>query len=181
MKALGITSTAILSLLLAVAAPAWAQEHGQEQKGRPAQHEEQKAQPQKSVKPARQKAQPQKPPKQAQKPTAQHERAAKPQVGNAKQHTMQAQPGKQAQHAGGGRIPDDRFKANFGEQHRFRVSQGDYRNHRFQYGGYSFGFVGAWPSNWLYTQDVYVVEINGVYYLCNPMYPGVNIELSIVP
>jgi hypothetical protein len=35
--------------------------------------------------------------------------------------------------------------------------------------GYWFGFEGAWPSNWLYTQDVYVVEINGVYYLCNPM------------
>jgi flagellar motor protein MotB len=181
MKALGITSTMILSLLLAVAAPAWAQEHEQEQKGSPAQHEEQKAQPQRSA-------------KQARKPTAQKQRTAKPQERNAQQkektakpeknaqqHTMQAQPGKQAQHAGGGRIPDDRFKANFGEQHRFRVSQGDYRNHRFQYGGYSFGFVGGWPSNWLYTQDVYVIEIDGVYYLCNPMYPGVNIELSIVP
>jgi hypothetical protein len=193
MKALGITGTMILSLLLAVAAPAGAQEHEQEQKGRPAQHEEHTAQPQKSVKPARQKAQPQKPAKQAQKPTAQKQRTAKPQernaqqkektakpAKNAQQHSMQAQPGKQAQHAGGGRIPEDRFKANFGEQHRFRVSQGDYRNHRFQYGGYSFGFVGAWPGNWLYTQDVYVIEINGVYYLCNPMFPGVNIELSIV-
>ena len=79
----------------------------------------------------------------------------------------------------GGRIPADRYKANFGQEHTFRVSQGDYSNRRFQYGGYSFGFVGAWPSNWLYTQDVYVIEINGVYYLCNPMYPGVNIELSV--
>ena len=41
------------------------------------------------------------------------------------------------------------------------------------------GFVDAWPSNWLYTQDVFVVEINGLYYLCNPMYPGVNITLSV--
>jgi hypothetical protein len=23
-----------------------------------------------------------------------------------------------------------------------------------------------------------VVEIDGMYYLCNPMYPGVNLELS---
>jgi len=60
------------------------------------------------------------------------------------------------------------------------VNQGDYSNRRFQYGGYSFGFVGAWPSNWLYTQDVYVIDIGGVYYLCNPMYPGVNIELSVM-
>lgn len=179
MKALGITSTTILSLLLAVAAPAWAQEHGQEQKGSPAQHQEQKAQPQK-------------PAKQAQKPTAQKQRAAKPQernaqqkektaqpAKNAQQHTMQAQPEKQAKHTGGGSIPDDRFKANFGQQHRFHVSQNDYRDHRFQYGGYSFAFVDAWPSNWLYTQDVYVIEINGVYYLCNPMYPGVNLALSV--
>ena len=79
-----------------------------------------------------------------------------------------------------GRIPDDRYKANFGQGHTFRVSQGDYRNHRFQYGGYWFGFVGAWPSNWLYTQNVYVIDIDGVYYLCNPMYPGVNIELNVV-
>ena len=53
-----------------------------------------------------------------------------------------------------------------------------HRTNRFQCGGYWFGFVDPWPTNWLYTQDVFVVEINGVYYLCNPMYPGVNIALS---
>lgn len=181
MKALGITSTTILSLLLAVAAPAWAQQqHEQEQKARPAQHEQKKAQPEKSA-------------KRAQEPSAQHKinarpqaktaarqpKNAKPEEKKAQQHTMQAQPEKQAKHTGNGRIPDDRFKANFGQQHRFRVSQGDYRDPRFQYGGYSFAFVDAWPSNWLYTQDVYVIEINGVYYLCNPMYPGVNLALSV--
>ena len=176
MKVPGITSAAILSLLLALVAPAWAQEqHEEEQKDRPAQQEEQKAQPERST-------------KQAEKPGAQQEKNAKPEEKNAKpeekraqQHTTQAQPEKQAKQAGGGRIPADRYKAKFGEQHRFRVSQGEYRNHRFQYGGYSFQFVDAWPSNWLYTQDVYVVEINGVYYLCNPLYPGVNIALSIMP
>ena len=81
----------------------------------------------------------------------------------------------------GGRIPDDRYRANFGQEHHFRVSQADYNDRRFQYGGYSFGFVDAWPSNWLYTQDVFVVDINGVYYLCNASYPGVNIELSFAP
>ena len=40
-------------------------------------------------------------------------------------------------------------------------------------------FRDSWPSNWLYTQDVYVIEINGVYYLCNANYPGVNIVLSV--
>ena len=156
MKLVGVISTAVLSLTLGVAAPAFAQEqHEQEeQKAKPAQ-EEKKAQPEKNTK--------------------QEEKSAQ------QQHTQQAQPEKQAQHAAGGRIPDDRFKANFGREHTFHVSQGDYSNHRFQYGGYSFGFVDPWPSNWLYTQDVFVIEINGVYYLCNAMYPGVNITLSFAP
>ena len=104
------------------------------------------------------------------------EKDSKPEKRNAQQ--QHAQPAEQAA-AGGGRIPDDRYKANFGQQHTFHVSQGDYNNHRFQYGGYSFGFVGAWPSNWLYTQNVYVIDIDGVYYLCNPSYPGVNVELAV--
>ena len=95
-----------------------------------------------------------------------------------RRHNAQNQAGTAAA-ASGGRIPDDRYKANFGQGHTFRVSQGDYSNRRFQYGGYWFGFVGAWPSNWLYTQDVYVIDIDGVYYLCNPMYPGVNVALSV--
>jgi len=174
MKALGITGTTVLSLLLAVAAPAWAQEqHEPDQKDKPAQQQEKKAKPEKAAK------QEQKPSAQQEKSAQQPEKNAKPEEKSAQQHTMQAQPEKQ-QHAGGGRIPDDRFKASFGQEHRFRVSQADYgRDRRFQYGGYSFGFVDAWPSNWLYTQDVYVVEIGGVYYLCNPTFPGVNVTLSI--
>jgi hypothetical protein len=183
MKALGITSTAVLSLLLCVAGPAWAQDqHEQEQKDRSTQQGEKTAQPQKSA-------------KHAEKPAAQQDGNAKhlqqnaqqakktsaPEEKSAQHHTAQGQSAKESQHASGGRIPDDRFKANFGQEHRFRVSRGDYdRDRHFQYGGYSFGFVDAWPSNWLYTQDVYVVEINGVYYLCNPQFPGVNIALNIV-
>ena len=182
MKTLRITGTAILALLFAVSLPAWAQEHEQEQKDKPAQQEEKKAQPEKSVKQQQKPAvEQEKSAKPEEKKAPQQENRVQPEQKNVQQHAVQAQPGKQEQQARGGRIPDDRFKANFGQQHRFRVSQGDYsRDRRFQYGGYSFGFVSAWPNNWLYTQDVYVIEINGVYYLCNPMYPGVNVELSIV-
>jgi flagellar motor protein MotB len=176
MKLVGVISAAVLSLVLGVAGPAFAQDqHEQEeQKAKPAAQEEKKAQPEKAT-------------KQEEKPAAQQEKNTKPEE-NAKQEDKSAKPAEKnaqpEQHAagnGGGRIPADKFKANFGQQHTFRVSQSDYRNHRFQYGGYSFGFVDVWPSNWLYTQDVFVVEINGVYYLCNPMYPGVNIALSFTP
>jgi hypothetical protein len=179
MRLIGVLSTAVLSLTLA--APVYAQqeqhEQKEEQKAKPAQ-EEKKAQPekkqeeksvreQKSVKP--------------EEKNAREEKNAKPEERNARQEqrTQEAKPERQEKHATNGRIPDDRYRANFGRDHSFRVSEGDYRNHRFQYGGYWFGFAGAWPGNWLYTQDVFVVEIDGVYYLCNPMYPGVNVELNV--
>jgi flagellar motor protein MotB len=185
MKRIGMISTAVLSLALGVAAPAFAQQEQrdqqEEQKAKPAQ-EEKKAQPEKSTKQEQEKAA--KPEEKNAQQQDKNTRNAEKQPAQQQQHAQQAQPEKQEQRASGnagGRIPDDRFKANFGEQHRFRVTQADYsRDRRFQYGGYWFGFVDVWPSNWLYTQDVFVIEINGVYYLCNPMYPGVNITLNIV-
>jgi hypothetical protein len=156
MRLLAAIGMAVLSLT--IVAPVYAQQdqHDQkeEEKAKPADEKEKKAQPAKPAKEA--------------------EKNAKPE-----QRAPKAAPGKPAQHAGGGRIPADRYKANFGREHTFRVSQNDFRSGRFQYGGYWFGFGGAWPSNWLYTQDVYVIEINGVYYLCNPSYPGVNLLINV--
>jgi flagellar motor protein MotB len=177
MKLVGVISTAVLSLALGAAAPAFAQQeqHDQqeEQKAQPAQ-DEKKAQPAEPAKQEEKTAQPQEKSTKPAEKNAQQEKNTKPEEKNA----QQAKPEQQAKQAGGGRIPADRFKANFGREHTFHVSQGDYSNRRFQYGGYSFGFVDPWPSNWLYTQDVFVVEINGVYYLCNASFPGVNLALS---
>src|SRR5277367_3705524 len=185
MKLIGLISTAVLSLTLGAAIPVYAQEqHDQqeEKKDQPAEQKDKKPQPDKPVK------QEEKTAPQQDKNAAQQEKTAQQQDKNAKQedktahqqqqHTSQAKPVQQAQHQGGGRIPDDRFKAHFGQEHRFRVTQANYSSRRFQYGGYWFGFVDPWPSNWLYTQDVYVVDIDGVYYLCNAMYPGINVALS---
>jgi hypothetical protein len=168
MKLAGAIGTAILSLTLGASSLAYAQD----------QHDQQEEQ---KDKPAEKKAQPEKPAKQEQK-NAQEEKNTKPEEKNAKQEPQRAPEAKSekpAQHASGSRIPADRYKANFGREHTFRVSQNDFRSGRFQYGGYWFGFGGAWPSNWLYTQDVYVVEIDGMYYLCNPMYPGVNLVINV--
>jgi hypothetical protein len=172
MKTIGFLTSAALCFTMVAAAPAFAQEQHD-------QNEEQKAKPEGNEK----KAQPEKSAKQGEKPTPQQKKS-QPAARNAKQGNTGARPvAKKAQPQqrasnGHSRIPDDKFKAHFGQEHRFRVSQADYRNHRFAYGGYSFGFVDPWPSNWLYTQDVYVVEIDGVYYLCNASYPGVNLALS---
>jgi outer membrane biosynthesis protein TonB len=205
MKLVGIINTAVLSLALGASATAFGQQeqHDQqeESKAKPAQ-DEKKAQPEKPAKQDEKSSQPEnknsqqeeKNAQQQSKNNQQEEKNAAQQEKNTKQqenaneknvqeqkHSQESKSVQQEQHAsnGGGRIPEDRYKANFGNEHRFRVTQGDYSNRRFQYGGYWFGFEGAWPSNWLYTQDVYVIEINGVYYLCNANYPGVNIALSV--
>ena len=179
MKLSGAIGTAVLSLTLGIGIPAYAQQdqHEQEEnKDKTAQEKEKKAQPEKSAKPEEKNARPE------DKNTKPEEKSAQEQKNNEEKnaqekHAQDSKPVNQVAHAG--RIPDDRFKANFGQEHHFRVSQAEYGNRRFQYGGYWFGFESAWPSNWLYTQDVYVIEIDGVYYLCNANYPGVNLTLDV--
>lgn len=83
---------------------------------------------------------------------------------------------------GGGRIPEDRFRAHFGREHRFRVGHPEIVEGRphFSYGGYSFIIVQPWPADWGYDDDVYVVDDDGVYYLCDVAHPGVQLELTVV-
>jgi len=181
MKLVGIIGTAVLSLTLGAAAPVYAQqeEHGQQDEH--AQQQDKKAQQDKPAQQEEKHARPEDKKAQQEKPTQQEEKHAQQEQKKPEQEKPAAQQEQQAQRPEGnhGRIPDDRYKANFGREHTFRVNQGDFNNHRFQYSGYWFGFAAPWPNNWLYTQDVYVVDINGVYYLCNPMYPGVNVELIV--
>jgi hypothetical protein len=169
---------------------------------KPAQHEEQAkpAKQEEKAKPATHAAQSK--PAQA-RPVKQEEKQAAPakQQSPAKQenhannggqqHAQRTQAEVQRQHAvpalrlsvrGSGRIPDDRFRSNFGQSHVFVISQpvivGGYS--RFQYGGYYFGFVEPWPDGWYYTDDVYVDYIDGEYFLFNPYDPGVRVGISVV-
>jgi hypothetical protein len=183
-----------------VAIPAYTQDKQEEEKAKPAQ-EEKKAKPAKQdQKNAQQQdknnKQEEKSAQQQDKNNKQEERSAQQQDKNNQQEQKNAQQqdrnNKQEEKnaeqrsqptgraSGGSRIPDDRYRANFGREHSFHVSHADYdRDRRFQYGGYWFSFVDVWPSNWLYTQDVFVVEIDGMYYLCNPSYPGINVALNV--
>ena len=94
----------------------------------------------------------------------------------------QEQSAQQSGHGGGGRIPDDRFHAHFGREHHFHVGHPQIVEGRphFEYGGYSFIIVQAWPADWGYDDDVYIVDDGGVYYLCDVAHPGVQLELDVV-
>ena len=87
----------------------------------------------------------------------------------------------------GYRIPDDRFRGYFGQNHGFRIYGlpflvvGGYP--RFQYDGYWVSMVDPWPeywaNDWYDTDDVYVTYVDNGYYLFNRRYPNVGIAISI--
>ena len=128
--------------------------------------------------------------KQPQHSNSQQQQAHQQQAGNshAPQRTQQAMATQRSQPAlrlsarGSGRIPDDRFHANFGRGHDFHMGNpvlvGGYS--RFQYGGFWFGFVQPWPAGWYYTDDVYIDYVDGGYYMYNPYYPGTRFAISVV-
>ena len=158
MKVIEVLSTAILFLLPGAIAPAYAQ----------GQHEEEK-QPQQ---------------KQQQAKPAQHQQAAKSaqQPQRAQQQARPVQQQAQAQPAAGhGRIPDDRFRASFGSGHTFHVNRSSFAggSRRFQYGGFWFAMINPWPVEWLYTDSVYVDYMNGGYFLCDPVHPGVYLSITV--
>jgi hypothetical protein len=81
----------------------------------------------------------------------------------------------------GGHIPDDKFRSNFGRGHTFHVSRPVIVNNQptFNYGGYSFVMVEAWPVGWAYTDDCYVDYVDGEYFLFDVLHPGVRIALFV--
>src|SRR5580692_7886424 len=133
-----------------------------------------------------------KPEKQQQQAKTQQQQPHQQQVKSSSSHapqrtqqaiaTQRAQPALRLSARGSGRIPDDRFHANFGRGHDFHMGNpvlvGGYS--RFQYGGFWFGFVQPWPSGWYYTDDVYIDYVDGGYYMYNPYYPGARFSISVV-
>ena len=172
MKLFKVMSIAVLCLLLGSIAPVYAQK-GQEEKGgggqkpQQAQHAQQ---PQRAQQAQRTQQQPQRT-QQAQRSQQQPQRTQQAQGGG---HRPQGQ-------LSAGRIPDARFHSNFGRGHEFRMSRPVYYGgySQFQYSGYWFNFVDAWPSDWLYSDDVYVDYYGNAYYLYNPRHPGIRIAIRI--
>src|ERR1019366_8645700 len=154
----------------------------QEKQAKPAAQAQQAkpAQPKQEAKPAQQAPQTKQAKQEPSKTEGQqpaHQRSA------AEEQRQRAVPALRLSARSSGRIPDDRFRASFGEGHRFVISQpvmvGGYS--RFQYGGFWFGFVEPWPEGWYYSDDVYVDYMDGEYYLYNPFYPGVRVAITFVP
>jgi flagellar motor protein MotB len=203
MKHVELLSTGVLLILLGSVAPAFAQERHEQEAQAPRQVEQSK--PEKQAKPAKQQKaqQPQAKGEQKQQKVQQKQARAQQKQEKAQQPKSMSQqegssqrpqrtpqdeakqrgePALRLSARGQGRIPDDRFRSNFGSGHRFRIGSPRMVDgfSRFQYGGFWFGFVQPWPDGWYYTDDVYIDFIDGEYYMFDPYYPGVRIAICVV-
>ena len=83
-------------------------------------------------------------------------------------------------------IPDPKFKASFGRQHRFKVNSVINQTTvvpgqtQFVYGGYTLVILDPWPSYWLFTDDCYIDYVDGDYFLFDAFHPGISIALFVV-
>src|SRR6202521_5331750 len=113
------------------------------------------------------------------KPAKQENAKPSRQSGEAGQSTQHAQ--RSADHRGG-RIPDDKFRAQFGRQHTFKINRTTTAQGQpgFQYGGYTFAIVDVWPAEWVYTDDCYVDYVDGEYFLFDLLHPGVGVAIIVV-
>jgi len=50
----------------------------------------------------------------------------------------------------------------------------------FEYGGYIFEYVDAWPPDWSYGDDCYLEQDGDDYYLVNARHPGARVLVVIV-
>ncbi len=155
----------------------------EEPKAKPAEKQQEQPKTEKEQKPEESKKQEAQPAKGAkQEEQAKPARREPPQRSAEAQKQQKSRPAVRLSVRTNIRIPDDRFRANFGQEHVFVISEpvmvGGYS--RFQYSGFWFGFLDPWPEGWYYTDDVYVDFIDGGYYLCNPYYPGARVSISVV-
>lgn len=197
MRAFRFLNLTLLSVLVGCSALVYAQDEKPQDK--PAQKEEARPEPkQDESKPIKQDKQEPKQDKQDKQELKQEQKdqkeshdQMKPQGQERPEQQMErAQPQAQgrpekAANAGpagkGGHIPDDKFRASFGRGHTFSartvIVQGQ---PQFQYSGYNFQLVDAWPAGWAYTDDCYIDYIDGEYFLFDLLHPGVRIAVYVV-
>jgi hypothetical protein len=195
MRALRFWNAAILSTLVAASSALYAQQDEKQQENKPPRHEEPRPEPRQGQEP-RPETRPDemKTPRQdqARQPKQENrEQRQDEQRQDERQSREPMKPGRQegsrqdahARPAGkGGHIPDDRFRAQFGRSHTF-VAQRPViveGQPRFQYSGYSFILIDAWPADWAYTDDCYIEYVDGDYFLFDLLHPGERIALIVV-
>ena len=103
------------------------------------------------------------------RPAQQRQNAPQAAAGNREQP--------QGGHGRGQRIPEEKYRASFGREHRFHVHHGE---QRFQNGGFWFEVVQPWPAAWVADDDCYVEEDGDEYFLVDLLHPDLRVEIVVV-
>jgi hypothetical protein len=182
MPAFRFLNVVILSVLIGCSALVYAQDE-KPQENKPSQQEP-KAQPKQDETKHQDEAKPKdeaKPSKEDKKEQKQEQKESHYQMKPEGQEHPEQQAGNARPTGKGGHIPDDKFRAHFGRSHTFSaktvIVQGQ---PQFQYGGYSFQLVDAWPVGWAYTDECYIDYIDGEYFLFDVLHPGVQVAVFVV-
>jgi hypothetical protein len=188
MKLFGLVSTATLFLGLACSVPGYALQNQQDE-AKPAPQEEPKAEkPAKprEVRPAEQPApkseerrEQSAPRPEQEQPNTQHEDNDARQAAESTKHTDHASA---AAGNRGGRIPEDKFRENFGRGHTVVINRPVIVDNRprFQYAGYWFEIIDPWPTDWSYSDECYIDFVDDTYYVFDSLHPGVRIALVVI-
>jgi len=182
MRLVRVVTTSALSILLTTAGFAYAQE--QREEPQPQEESRPEAKPaQDEMKPkAQEQAKPDKRDENKRTEENKHsqDKAAKHEDDKSGQQDRATQSGQRADRRSA-HIPDDKFRAHFGREHKFSIQRTTVQGQPgFQYGGYSFIIADPWPAGWAYTDDCYVDYIDGQYFLFDLLHPGVQIALVAV-
>jgi hypothetical protein len=190
----------ILSILVGCSALVFAQDDKQQEEKPAARQEEPKAQPKQEEPKAEPKPEASRPETKQDEMKAPRQEEAKPSKPEMRQEEQpkreqdsrdqakpqpQEHPEQRAEHAQpagkSARIPDDKFRSHFGRDHHFSARTVIVSGRpQFQYGGYNFQIVDAWPGDWAYTDDCYIDYIDGEYFLFDLLHPGVRIAVFVV-
>ena len=194
-----ITTTLASVLLLGLIAPAYAQQQdqGPRSEGGGQQQEEPRHAPEAATPQEKPETAPAPQERKEQGPQAKPEKQDKekqetpkeskeqPKAGQ-EEHGQGAQKGQARVSGKGGHIPDAKFKASFGRQHRFAVNRVITtttivpQQTQFVYSGVTFVFVDSWPTGWAFSDECYIDYVDDEYFLFDELHPGVQIALLVV-
>ena len=152
----------------------------EEPKAKPKPEDKDKAKPKQEPQPKSDEKQQQKADKERRKQDERQQQEAN-RPAQQRQNAPQAAPADRERaeggHGRGRRIPEERYRAAFGKEHRFHVRHAE---PRFQYGGYWFEVVQPWPAAWVADDDCYLEEDGDEYFLVDLLHPDLRVEVIVV-
>jgi DNA mismatch repair ATPase MutL len=192
MKTLGTVSMAVILLLIVGSLGVYAQDRdaarpgqAQEEKDKAKANEKDKDKPQDKAAQQDEKRDRQQP---GAKQDERRDRQQEQKEQRSDQRSDQRMERNEHQHPAAGKgkkIPDEKFRSNFGRQHTFKVQRTQIINNPqpvVVYGGFNFQLIDAWPSVWGFDDPVYIDydPASDQYFMINSFHPEVRVAVFVV-